>query len=207
MSSRFGGEPLMDARPSVLQGLERRARGEVASTDGKPQTISGHRIDEPSGVSGEDQPIELFMAMIDGQRTEHHRGADRTAPRKPIAQVRLLGDFPEQKRLGISKFAVAAGSRLHDTNIRQPAGNRGDADVAPAPDVHLTEGGSIRLGLEVRPNRPSTRTNRMACQAKAECERRPSTVGGDGHARPNRSRPAGRTRHDAIDDGPAGTSM
>ena len=125
----------------MLERAQRRGGGQLAAADREAQAVAGHRIDEPGRVAGEQQPVDRGAAS-----TSTASGPSTTGgPREPRVgeRGRAAAD-----RARSSRASSAAGSRssaspgrdgLDEADVGQAAGNRRDADVPPAPDVHLAE--------------------------------------------------------------------
>ena len=57
-------------RPAAGERRERRLGGELAAAQGEAQAIAGHRIDEPGGIAGQQQPGRTAGRALDGERAE-----------------------------------------------------------------------------------------------------------------------------------------
>ena len=88
----------MNARPAVVEHLQRRRGNELAAADREAQAVAGHRIDEAGGVAGEQQAVELVRADIHGERTQDHRRHEQTGAGEAIAQVRIARELRGQQR-------------------------------------------------------------------------------------------------------------
>ena len=60
---------------AVFEGGERRLRGQFPAAEREAQPVAGHRIDEPGGITGEEQAGRAAGRALDGERAEAARAA------------------------------------------------------------------------------------------------------------------------------------
>ena len=70
LAAAHAREPDVRIRPTVLERGERRLRGQLAAAQREAQPVAGHRIDEPRGITGEEQSGAPPPACLDGERAE-----------------------------------------------------------------------------------------------------------------------------------------
>ena len=58
-------QALVDAPPPVFERRQRGMRGQLRPANRKAQAVSGHRIDEPGGVAGEQQTFDRRVTHVD----------------------------------------------------------------------------------------------------------------------------------------------
>ena len=80
---KFLTTPRREARvyawPSVGEDVQRRFRSELAAADREPQSIAGHRIDEPGRIPRQQQSVgRRRVGRINRQRADDGRRRDET---------------------------------------------------------------------------------------------------------------------------------
>ena len=137
--SRF--ESCVDVGPSALERPQRRRGREFRATGGKAEAVAGHRIDEPAGVAGSQQPVDRLTRAVNGERSEHDRRRDPPRGCRALAQDRIARQLAIKQASGVAKIGICGPRGSHQADVRQPARHRRDADVPSPPDVHLSEDG------------------------------------------------------------------
>ena len=187
----------MHAGPAAIERLERRVCRELGALHGKPQTVPGHRIDEPGGVAGLQEPLDGVRTHVNRQRAKHDRRCDEPGAREALAQHPIARQLAKQQFAGIAEhggvvrpgrgFPRARLPRRHQAHVDEPVGKRRNADVPAAPHVHLAERHDAVHAFEIRADRPSPRAVGMPRQPQPERERGMASVCGDDDARRNRA--------------------
>ena len=139
---------------SVFERPQRLLSRELRAANREAQPVTGHRIDKARRVAGQQQPGHPGGRAINRQRSQHDRWRDTPRVDESIRQRRFTANrFRKQRKRIPQQRAIRGG----DTEIRQAAGQLGDADVFALPDVHLAEETSVVDVGEIRTNCPAAR--------------------------------------------------
>jgi hypothetical protein len=98
--------------------------------------FDGIRVD---GVAGEQESIEPGAGRVHGERSEDDGWTREAGGGGAIAQQRIAHQLAGQERGRVAQVGVAGPRRANEADVGQPAGNRRDADVSAAADVHLAQ--------------------------------------------------------------------
>ena len=82
--------------------FERSLGGELRAAHGEPQAITGHRIDESSGVSGEQQAGHARSPYVDREGPEHHWRRHDAGASEALAQFLVAIDSGAERPFRIT---------------------------------------------------------------------------------------------------------
>ena len=137
--------------------LERGLRGKLPAAQCEAKTVAGHRIDEACRVTGKQQARASSRARVRRPTVPSpspatpawRRRTDHAEPRRPRAHARTIACCSAR---GVGSEPCPS---VTTRDIRHATGQRRDADVAAAADVHLAALASCARRARSRRRTPS----------------------------------------------------